>query len=723
MWYSPRNASLRIFHISRGYLIPQTLQTYTYTKRGTIMFHISQSEVRLKSHMLLQELYGVDATFRHGQWEAVALCLSHKRSLIVQQSGWGKSFVYLVATKLRRERGQAPTLVITSSQRPKTFAQQMGLSYMQLTPPPQSPSFISQVTEGTKQGVDLFFLHPDHVSFSEISTLLEHTPPFGSLILDNMEQLSDLSHNFSFSYRSCLSWLKKHPTLPVAGFTAYAPPPVYADLQKQLGTDVALSFGSMARKNLEIHALPSWDKPTRFAWICEKLHKLDGTGVIYCKTQKDCEDFSAYLTKLRISNLCYPFSSPKDRHPQLLQPFYQNNIKVLVLTFDVATILEKEAVSFLFFNDCPHCFMHFVQLTHSVTSQASPTHCYILPAHTHWETLWKGHPTFHDYNQIYQMITHCVSSEISLTQLLQTVNLSYHFIEQILSFLINEGFIEELPSKQHTYRATTLPFIHVQDPIAYRFAVKRQDCQNMIGFLDVKSCFNHKIQQILGDATATVCGSCGNCKRNLNLAHPPHDDNVALLTSHFQTALYPLPPRTFFITTPTKESSVIPPHKQNKPGYCLSLYGETGYGEWVRKDKFKNIRYRQDLVEKTADIILNYYPTDKIQAISYVPSLRSDLVKIWAEDVGKRLDMPVITLLKKEPVPTQRDMLNQCFRLNNPQTAYSYRPSSISYHDIILLDDVMETQWTLAVCGGLLRETGIENIYPFVLADRTDSVY
>ena len=34
------------------------------------------------------------------------------RLLVVQRTGWGKSFVYFIATKLLREGGVGPTLLI-----------------------------------------------------------------------------------------------------------------------------------------------------------------------------------------------------------------------------------------------------------------------------------------------------------------------------------------------------------------------------------------------------------------------------------------------------------------------------------------------------------------------------------------------------------------------------------------------------------------------------------
>jgi len=55
-----------------------------------------------------------NATFRDGQEEAIRHIVEGRgRLLIVQRTGWGKSFVYFIAAKLLREQGHGPTLLIS----------------------------------------------------------------------------------------------------------------------------------------------------------------------------------------------------------------------------------------------------------------------------------------------------------------------------------------------------------------------------------------------------------------------------------------------------------------------------------------------------------------------------------------------------------------------------------------------------------------------------------
>lgn len=64
---------------------------------------------------LLRRAVG-DATadFRDGQWEAIDALVNHrKKLLVVQRTGWGKSVVYFIATRILRDRGSGPTLIVS----------------------------------------------------------------------------------------------------------------------------------------------------------------------------------------------------------------------------------------------------------------------------------------------------------------------------------------------------------------------------------------------------------------------------------------------------------------------------------------------------------------------------------------------------------------------------------------------------------------------------------
>ena len=62
----------------------------------------------------LEAMFGAGAQFRDGQREAIeAVVRDGSRTLVVQRTGWGKSLVYWIATRVRRDGGRGPTLIVS----------------------------------------------------------------------------------------------------------------------------------------------------------------------------------------------------------------------------------------------------------------------------------------------------------------------------------------------------------------------------------------------------------------------------------------------------------------------------------------------------------------------------------------------------------------------------------------------------------------------------------
>ncbi|MGO1324240.1 MAG: DEAD/DEAH box helicase, partial [Brevibacterium aurantiacum] len=76
---------------------------------------IDADEFAVQAQRILAELTAnPDAQFRDGQLESIRdLVVEKKRVLVVQRTGWGKSAVYFVATRMLRAAGTGPSLIIS----------------------------------------------------------------------------------------------------------------------------------------------------------------------------------------------------------------------------------------------------------------------------------------------------------------------------------------------------------------------------------------------------------------------------------------------------------------------------------------------------------------------------------------------------------------------------------------------------------------------------------
>ena len=87
----------------------------TTATSATVPAEIPAADLRAEAEGVLRALVGRDdARLRDDQWTAIdALVRGHRRALVVQRTGWGKSAVYFVATALLRARGAGPTVIVS----------------------------------------------------------------------------------------------------------------------------------------------------------------------------------------------------------------------------------------------------------------------------------------------------------------------------------------------------------------------------------------------------------------------------------------------------------------------------------------------------------------------------------------------------------------------------------------------------------------------------------
>ena len=95
-----------------------------------------------------------------------------------------------------------------------------------------------------------------------------------------------------------------------------------------------------------------------------------------------------------------------------------------------------------------------------------------------------------------------------------------------------------------------------------------------------------------------------------------------------------------------------------------------------------------------------------------------DQAKLLAQEVGRRLDIPVrATLRKDRNTRPQSELEEESARRANALGAYSLLPGTdLTGKRVVLVDDVVTTGSTLSECAALLRRAGAEKIFGLTLA-------
>jgi ATP-dependent DNA helicase RecQ len=87
-----------------------------------------------------------------------------------------------------------------------------------------------------------------------------------------------------------------------------------------------------------------------------------------------------------------------------------------------------------------------------------------------------------------------------------------------------------------------------------------------------------------------------------------------------------------------------------------------------------------------------------------------------AARVAQRLEVPFVPALAlvRDTAP-QKDMDNSSQQYSNVRDAFVVS-SPVPTGPALLIDDLVDSRWTLTVVTGALRETGVEAVFPVVLA-------
>ena len=170
------------------------------------------------------------------------------------------------------------------------------------------------------------------------------------------------------------------------------------------------------------------------------------------------------------------------------------------------------------------------------------------------------------------------------------------------------------------------------------------------------------------------------------------------------------------------EKATIP--HVNEAGLALAYDGDGGWGSLVRTGKHTDGSFSAELVEASAGLIEREWARVLVQKpwITAVPSLRHpQLVPDFARQLAARLRLPYAEAVRcAQTAPQQRLMRNSYQQLANIEYAFEVNPVT-QHGPVILVDDMVDSGWTLTVIGWLLREAGVPAVFPFVLAKATGS--
>lgn len=686
---------------------------------------------------LLKKAVGEDTEFREDQWEAIEAVLSGKRTLVVEKTGWGKSIVYFIATKLLREQGKGITLLISpllSLMRNQIeAAEKIGLKALTINS--SNRDNWSQIEKAILKGdCDILFISPERLSNEDfrnnVLNAITIDRGIGMLVVDEAHCISDWGHDFRPDYRRIVRIVQNLPSnIPLLATTATANDRVVNDIKEQLGENLYIIRGPLMRESLKIQVIKLKDQAERLAWLYENINKIPGSGIIYCSTKADCNRVAQWLRNKGINALEYHTSLSNDKAEQGIleiereDMLMNNKMKALVATTKIGMGYDKPDLGFVIHYQSPGSLVAYYQQIGRAGRKLDTAYTILLNGEEDEEIqryfIESAFPSQQEMGNVLKVIEDS-DMGVNKNQLYKELNMSNGRIDNCLKMLEIDMAITKEKSK---YFRT--PIIWTPDhERSNRVTQQRYDeLQRMQEFIDYQDCYMEFISEELDDPIKRKCNRCSNCKGEKFFNDTVERKNVMDAIEFLK--------RDYLIINPRKQwpagiiaetRKAIPKEYQNEIGRVLCNYGDAGWGKYVKEDKYIHGYFRDELVDAAVDLIINSWDKeDGPTWVTSIPSLRRpELVKNFAMRVAKKLGIPYIEgIIKTEETDEQKTMKNSYQQAKNAINGFQV-VNVIKDEPVLLIDDMVDSKWTLTVCGEMLRKNGSGKVYPFAIASTAE---
>lgn len=684
---------------------------------------------------LRASLSSPSASFRDGQWEAIDALVNHrKKLLVVQRTGWGKSAVYFIATKLLREQGFGPTIIVSPllalMRNQVDAARKIGVNAITVNSTNRDDwdMLTSQVLADK---VDCLLISPERLANEDFnnSLLIPIAERIGLMVVDEAHCISDWGHDFRPDYRRILNILQRMPSnMPVLGTTATANNRVIDDITTQLG-DIQVHRGPLIRESLGLQTVPMQDAASRLVWLSEAIKKQSQSGIVYVLTKRDAIQVRDWLTQQGIKAAAY-FSGvdhPKFDNSNLYRQYLEesllsNQLKVLVATTALGMGYDKPDLGFVIHYQAPSSIVGYYQQVGRAGRGIEQAVGVLLSGSEdkkiHDFFRRAAFPSERHVNLVLEALEN--SDGLTLGQIEECVNLrKISQIEKVLKLLSVENPSPVLKDKSKWFR-TSAPFNMDHERINHLTQQREIEWQEVQDYINHQGCLMDYLRQALDDPYSEPCGKCMNCLGHALLT-PEHDHNRVVEASLFlRHSEFPLKPNKQVAANAFPRYGFrgnLPPGLQAETGRVLSRWGDAAWGRLVEQGKEQGY-FSDDLVDAMAEMIQQrWQPEHQPKWLCAVPSLtHPELVPNFAERLASKLGIPFHNAVSKvrqnQQQKYQQNRFHQCKNLDGAFTVNDNVPNS----PVFLFDDMVDSGWTMTVISALLKQKGASHVYPIALA-------
>ena len=699
---------------------------------------------------LLRKLTGCeDAVFRDGQYEAIeALVVHRRRALVVQRTGWGKSAVYFIAALLQRRAGAGPALIVSPllalMRNQVEAAGRAGVRAATINS--SNVTDWEEIAEAIEQDLlDVLLVSPERLVNPRFrDTQLPHLlARAGLVVIDEAYCISDWGHDFRPDYRRIRSLIQELPDrVPVLATTATANQRVVTDVAEQLavgGHEVFTLRGALARDSLRLGVLELGSSARRLAWLVEHLGSLPGSGIVYCLTVANAEDTAAALAAAGHRVLPYTGRTDLPERVAAEQALLANEVKALVATSALGMGFDKPDLGFVVHLGAPSSPVTYYQQVGRAGRATEAADVLLLPGREDQE-IWRYFATnaMPTRQRAASVLDALAASDVPLTvpALEARVELRRGALELLLKVLAVDGAVE---NRAGGWAATGADWIYDEERYSRIAAARVAEQQAMLEYenLGHARCRMEFLTAALDDPHSRPCGHCDTCTQPWYPTGVTAEAQVAAQSALERVGVV-LEPRTQWPPGLDRFTGVmggevvkgrIPLAERVEPGRVVARLTDLGHGSALRElfasDADGNpvdAEVPTQLAGACLQVLREWDWDERPVAVAWVPGLsRPRLVAALGEGLARAGRLRVLGPLGLAPGAAPLPRANSTFRVRDLWTRFHVTPQQEAVlpglsGPVLLVDDMVDSRWTMTVAGRLLKRAGARAVLPFALA-------
>ncbi|MBW0117451.1 RecQ family ATP-dependent DNA helicase [Pseudonocardia abyssalis] len=710
----------------------------------------TEQDLRARAEEVLVTLAGPDARLREDQWTAIhALVALRKRALVVQRTGWGKSAVYFVATALLRQDGAGATVIVSPllalMRNQIDAAARAGIRAATVNS--ANTADWERTYDAVEAGeVDVLLVSPERLNNPDFRdrVLPRLTASAGMLVVDEAHCVSDWGHDFRPDYRRLRALIAELPDgIPVLATTATANDRVVVDVTEQLGLSAGEPLvlrGSLDRESLRLSVVKLRTAADRLGWLAAQMDTLPGAGIVYTLTIQAAEEVAEFLRERGHPVASYTGKTPPEERLAAEGDLLANRVKALVATSALGMGFDKPDLGFVVHLGAPASPVAYYQQIGRAGRAVDRAEVVLLPGHED-QDIWRYFASlaFPPEPVVRQTLRVLGPDPLSTAAIETRVDLSRTRLEMLLKVLDSDGAAKRVKGG---WVATGEDWVYDEERHRRIADARKAEQQAMLGYLDTDRCRLVFLREQLDDPGAEPCGRCDVCAGTVWSTDVESGAAEAAAERIARPGVEVAPRKQWpsgMKDLDVPASGKIPAGELAEAGRVIGRLSDIGWGTRLRAlldpEAVPDDEFGPDIDPETGEPVSSTdlpVPKDVLDAVvrvlagwgweqrpvgvvgigSRTRPHQLDHLARRISDIGR---IPLLgTLVPAGPRPESH--ANSAQRLAAVWNAFEEPSFALPDGPVLLVDDVIDSGWTMTVAARLLRRAGAGSVLPFALA-------